>query len=98
MSLSPRPGWVRGAGHGIVPQRDQTRDRKQPKNTEQTKVHRPLASIIYPPCERFPGNCRFWWRKTASGSRKSASSNDSPLHQPGGLSAQPSCRDVAKVA
>lgn len=40
------------------------------KNTEQTrarrKTHRPLASIIYPPCQWFPGNCRFWRREKNS--------------------------------
>lgn len=47
-----------------------------------TQTHRPLVSIIYPPCECFPGNCRFWKTKTANGSSKSASSSDSLFHQP----------------
>lgn len=42
-----------------------------------TQTCRPLASIIYPPCDWSPGNCRFKKRKTSSGSSKSAFGSDS---------------------
>lgn len=70
-----------------------THNCKQPKKhgaDRLAQTRRPLAPIIYPPCDWSPGNCRFLEEKNSKWKQKRV-----PLWQP--VSVQLSYRDVLRL-